>query len=61
MEDKNISWIAWCFHPTWQPNMITNWNFELTDEGRLVKQTLATNSTLPTVLPKLPSKEATVE
>jgi len=54
MEDKNISWTAWCFHPTWQPNMITNWNFELTEEGRLVKQATVANSTLPTVLSKLP-------
>jgi endoglucanase len=54
MEDKNISWIAWCFHPVWQPNMITNWEFELTEEGRLVKQALVANSTLPTVLSKLP-------
>lgn len=54
MEDKNISWIAWCFHPAWQPNMIMNWNLELTEEGRLVKQALVANSTLPTVLSKLP-------
>jgi len=40
MEDKNISWIAWCFHPVWQPNMIKNWNFDLTENGRLVKEAL---------------------
>ena len=42
MEDKNVSWVAWCFHPAWQPNMIKNWNFELTEEGKLVKQVLST-------------------
>ena len=61
MEDKNLSWIAWCFHPVWKPNMIKNWNFELTEEGGLVKQALVANSTLPTVLSKIHSNEATVE
>jgi len=61
MEDKNLSWIAWCFHPVWKPNMIKNWNFELTEEGGLVKQALVANSTLPTVLSKIYSNEATVE
>lgn len=40
MENKNISWVAWCFHPDWLPNMIKNWNFELTEEGRFVKEAL---------------------
>jgi len=48
MEDKNLSWIAWCFHPIWQPNMITNWKFELTEEGRLVKQALRLMTPSPT-------------
>jgi len=61
MEDKNLSWIAWCFHPTWQPNMIRNWNFELTEEGMLVKQALGANSTLPTVSVKLPLTRFAVE
>lgn len=61
MEEKNFSWVAWCFHPTWRPTMITNWDFEPTELGKLVKQALTPDSAPPTVSITAPSDGATVE
>ena len=61
MEDKNISWVAWCFHPVWQPAMVKNWDFELTGEESLVKQALVPDNTLPTVSIDILSAGSTVE
>lgn len=61
MEEKNISWVAWCFHPTWQPTMITNWDFEPTEEGKLVKQALTPDNAPPTVSITAPPAGATVD
>ncbi len=34
LEGKGISWVAWVFDPDWDPQMIKNWNFDPTDEGK---------------------------
>jgi aryl-phospho-beta-D-glucosidase BglC (GH1 family) len=25
---RNMSWTVWCFHPVWNPTLISNWNFD---------------------------------
>lgn len=34
---KGISWTAWVFDPSWSPQLIENWNFEPTPQGRFFK------------------------
>lgn len=34
---KGISWTAWVFDPVWSPQLIENWNFEPTPQGRLFR------------------------
>lgn len=34
-------WVAWVFHPTWEPNMLANWRYELTSFGSFVREQLA--------------------
>jgi hypothetical protein len=60
MEEKNISWVAWCFHTTWKPTMIKNWDFEPTELGNLVKQALTPDNVPPTVSITTPLDGATV-
>ena len=60
MEEKNMSWVGWCFHPEWQPNMIRNWNFDVTDEGRFIKQVLTPDNTPPTVIIASPEDGANI-
>lgn len=36
-EKKGISWTAWVFDPQWAPQLIQNWNFEPTRQGRLFR------------------------
>ena len=33
-EKKGISWTAWVFDPVWSPQLIENWDFEPTRQGR---------------------------
>ncbi|MBF7073856.1 glycoside hydrolase family 5 protein [Glaciecola sp. MH2013] len=40
MNERNISWVAWCFDPDWSPTMIKNWDFEPTQQGAFFKQAL---------------------
>jgi endoglucanase len=47
MEENNFSWVCWCFHPRWLPNMITNWEYEPTEEGLLTKQVLSGRNASP--------------
>ena len=37
---KGISWTAWVFDPGWYPQLIENWNFEPTRQGRFFKDKL---------------------
>lgn len=34
---KGISWTAWVFDPMWSPQLIENWNFEPTPQGRFFR------------------------
>jgi endoglucanase len=27
LEERNISWTVWCFHPTWGPTLLADWNY----------------------------------
>ena len=40
LEQKGIGWAAWCLHPTWSPNMISDWAYTPTESGYLVQDTL---------------------
>ena len=33
-EKKGLSWTAWVFDPVWSPQLIENWDFEPTRQGR---------------------------
>lgn len=35
---KGISWVAWVFDPKWSPQMIENWDFEPTMQGKFFKK-----------------------
>ncbi len=37
LEDRGISWAAWCFDPDWGPTLIKNWNYDLTRSGQFIK------------------------
>jgi len=37
LSKKGISWVAWCFDPDWAPQLIQNWNFEPTRQGRFFR------------------------
>jgi len=41
-DQKGISWTAWCFHPTWQPVLISDWDYTPTVQGRFFKSVLQT-------------------
>lgn len=49
MENRNISWVAWCFHPEYGPRMLEDWDYELTDWGTFAKQALAEDDKPPSV------------
>lgn len=36
-ERKGISWTAWVFDPVWSPQLIENWTFEPTRQGRFFR------------------------
>ena len=35
---KGISWTAWVFDPVWSPQLIENWDFEPTRQGRFFRE-----------------------
>jgi endoglucanase len=37
-EAKGISWTAWVFDPVWSPQLIENWSFEPTRQGRFFRE-----------------------
>lgn len=37
---KGISWTAWVFDPVWSPQLIENWKFEPTRQGRFFREEL---------------------
>ncbi|MEZ4702927.1 MAG: cellulase family glycosylhydrolase [Rhodothermales bacterium] len=37
---KGISWTAWVFDPSWSPQLIENWDFEPTRQGRFFRDKL---------------------
>ncbi len=38
MTQRGISWIAWVFDPEWSPQMISNWEYEPTEQGAFFKK-----------------------
>lgn len=39
-EERGISWIAWVFDPDWSPQLIEDWAFTPTPQGRFFRQEL---------------------
>lgn len=33
LKAKGASWVAWCFHPHWSPQLISDWDFTPTESG----------------------------
>lgn len=40
MEERGISWTAWCFDPAWSPTMIKDWDFTPTEQGVFFKEVM---------------------
>jgi endoglucanase len=40
LEDRGISWAAWCYDPEWGPTMLKSWNYDLTSSGEFFKQAM---------------------
>jgi hypothetical protein len=40
LEKKGISWVAWIYDPDWGPQLLKNWNFELTGSGEFFKEAM---------------------
>lgn len=40
MEERGISWVAWVFDPDWSPQLISDWDYRPTTQGRFFKQAL---------------------
>jgi endoglucanase len=39
-EERGISWTAWVFDPIWSPQLIQNWDFEPTRQGRFFRDAM---------------------
>lgn len=39
-ERKGISWTVWVFDPRWTPNLLENWDYEPTPQGRFFRDVL---------------------
>ncbi|WP_066831552.1 glycoside hydrolase family 5 protein [Rufibacter ruber] len=37
---KGISWVVWVFDPVWVPQMIKNWEYEPTDQGKFFREVM---------------------
>lgn len=42
MKEKGMSWTAWILSPRWGPRILTDWSYDLTEFGELVRDTLMT-------------------
>ena len=40
LEERNISWVCWCFDPDWGPKLLKSWNYDLTESGEFFKQAM---------------------
>jgi hypothetical protein len=38
--EKGISWTAWCFDPDWPPQLISDWDYTPTAQGRFFKSVM---------------------
>ena len=55
MEERGISWTAWCFDPAWSPTMISDWDFTPTEQGRFFKEVMQRTRNGPLALSVMPS------
>jgi len=39
-ETRGISWTPWVFDPIWTPNLLTDWDYNLSNQGRFFKAKL---------------------
>lgn len=37
---KGISWVAWVFDPDWAPQMIEDWNYKPTMQGKHFREVM---------------------
>lgn len=40
LAERGASWVAWVFHPTWSPQLISDWNFTPTESGAHFRQVM---------------------
>jgi hypothetical protein len=39
-KSKGISWVAWVFDPDWSPQMIKDWNYQPTMQGKHFREVM---------------------
>jgi len=40
LDSKQISWTVWCFDPDWPPQMISDWNYTPTEQGKFFQRVM---------------------
>jgi len=40
LEDRGMSWTAWCYDPEWGPVMLKSWKYDLTEMGQFFKEAM---------------------
>ncbi len=40
LEERGISWVAWVLDPLWHPNMLEDWDFNLSPQGEFFKEAM---------------------
>lgn len=58
LEKKGISFTVWCFDPHWAPTILTDWNYNLSTQGRYFKKYLNRNKPEKLKLNELTLKDA---
>ncbi len=43
LEERGISWMAWVFDPEWEPPMLKDWDYNLTEPGKFFKEKMKAN------------------
>ncbi len=44
LDSKGASWVAWVFDPEWSPQMIADWNYTPTMQGKFFKKVMLENT-----------------
>lgn len=59
LAERGASWVAWVFHPSWSPQLISDWNYTPTESGAhfrkvMLERRVASTAAPPAVKPAAP-------